>query len=211
MEVFKQDLSHSQPDLILPVEILIQIFEDYLAFRNRRAELNGMEKQRKAIDRRFWELYIMYETRDAYVDSAPTIQIETPWSILPSLLACKLFATILMPRAYRDFLLSEGQEMVAFLSAPNLRAYRWLKTLDMRYLDDRNSDNEKEVETTIQLRIKQAELVAALEFDSRSPLDGILSEVSRFMNTWKAEHLPRIDNLYAYGRGDKTTAHIVQL
>jgi hypothetical protein len=46
----------SQPDLILPVETLIQILEDYLAFRNRRAELNGMEKQRKAIDRRFWEL-----------------------------------------------------------------------------------------------------------------------------------------------------------
>jgi hypothetical protein len=56
MEVFKQDLSRSQPDLILPVEILIQIFGDYLAFRNRRAELNGMEKQRKDANRRFWEL-----------------------------------------------------------------------------------------------------------------------------------------------------------
>lgn len=214
MEVFKQDLSRSQPDLILPVEILIQIFEDYLAFRNRRAELNGMEKQRKAIDRRFWELYIMYETRDAYVDPAPTIQIETPWSILPSLLACKLFATILMPRAYRDVLLSERQEMVAFLSAPNLRAYKWLKTLDIRYLGDRNGDNKKRVGTTIstiQLRMKQAELVAALEFDSRGPLDGTLSEVSRFTKTWKAKHLPRIDVLYACGRGDDTTASIVQL
>jgi hypothetical protein len=74
------NLANSQPDLVLPVEILIQIFQDYAAFRSTEPVLG-----------------IPLDPFDDYETKA----IRRDWLVMPTLLTCKLFNALMLPEVYR--------------------------------------------------------------------------------------------------------------
>lgn len=177
------NLANSQPDLVLRVEIIIQIFQDYAAFRSTELPIRTSHEP-------YWRW------------TTPVTQRK--WPIIPILRACKLFEALMLPQVYRDIHVSGGT-FLKLLDSSNLQHFKHFHTLrfsSLDYNDDYSSYKTGLFGRAVEDRVLQSQLIHFQEFErigrgrsTHLSFGSSASPVARYRAWWLREKCPKLDLL----------------
>lgn len=171
------NLANSQSALILPVEIMIQIFQDYAAFRSTEPVLG-----------------IPLDPFDDYETKA----IRRDWLVMPTLLTCKLFNALMLPEVYRTVHVI-GDLLLNLLKQAKTESLELIQTLRFSCpTADRYSLDL--VNKVVEDRVLQSQLVHFQYYPQRCwshpPPASYPEQVADYRSWWKSEKRPRIKTMH---------------
>jgi hypothetical protein len=171
------NLANSQPDLVVPVEIMIQIFQDYAAFRSTEPVLG-----------------IPLDPFDDYETKA----IRRDWLVMPTLLTCKLFNALMLPEVYRTVHVI-GDLLLNLLKQAKTESLKLIQTLIFSCpTADRYSLDP--VNKVVEDRVLQSQLVHFQEYSGRRrprrPPASYPEQVADYRRWWKYQRRPRIKSMH---------------
>ncbi|KAG7531785.1 hypothetical protein FFLO_04090 [Filobasidium floriforme] len=170
------NLANSQPDLVLPVEIMIQIFQDYAAFRCTEP-LIGIPL----------DPFGDYKTK----------AIRRDWLVMPTLLTCKLFNALMLPEVYRTVYVIGGL-LLNLLKQAKTESLDLIQTLRFSYPITGRSSLDL-VSEVVEDRILQSQLVHFHEYPGRCrpcpPHASYPEQAANYRSWWKKQKRPRTESV----------------
>lgn len=168
------NLADSQPDLVLPVEITIQIFQDYAAFRLTEPPTDPIRTGRygrlKAVTRK--------------------------WLVVPILQTCKLFTSLMLPEVYREVHLMHEDILGEFFYQPNLDAYKYVHILKFSYSTQGNQKLGR-IGDIIDNRVFQSQVAGVQSMrDQYGSFKSSASQPEEYLEDWKREKLHKLKTVH---------------
>ena len=172
------NLANSQPDLVLPVEIMIQIFQDYAAFRLTEPPTDptrtGRYGRLKAVTRK--------------------------WLVVPILQTCKLFTSLMLPEVYREVHLMHEDILREFFHRPRLDAYKYVRSINFSYLTD-GTDGLGRIGQIIDNRVFQSQVVNyQIMRHQYGSFKSSASKPEEYLEDWKREKLHKLKTVHTDAR-----------
>ena len=164
----------SQPDLNLPIEVILIILDQYS--EERLVEVDG------------WSLGDYPEPEEWDGLGPPD------WPILPLLTSCKLFAEILLPTIYRLVKPLSHTNFNNFLVNAPASSLKLIHTLDLTKFD--HGDRNLEWQESLKDRILESQLTMfGRAVIDPAPTESPVSIVARQRKIWSQSHRPHLMHL----------------
>ena len=164
----------SQPDLNLPIEVILIILDQYS--EERLVEVDG------------WSLGDYPEPEEWGVLG------PSDWPIIPLLTSCKLFAEILLPTIYGLVMPLSHKSLNKFLSNVPASSFKLMYTLNLTKFDEGDPDLEWQESLKDRILESQLAMIGQSVIDPAST-ESSVSIVARQRKTWSLSHRPHLTYL----------------
>lgn len=190
--------SISQPQMVLPVELVTQVLQDYFAFRTAEVREVNARRLRESISgtSRLGPFGLPENNRCLHDlelrqhDLVPSPQ----WKVVPLLRTCKILSNIAVDELYRDIVVAYGPGTIyRLMSGPSLHSYQHIRTLDLlSHMDNSWAD---ELEDCIPHRVMQSQALALTKVRLGRYWTSSADKFKRFSWYWSEAWKPRLKTL----------------
>lgn len=216
--------STTNPKVVLPAEILLQILQDYFVFRHDELLTRGnVLSSSECNERRRYprSLYPVERGKGAYhpipgtssltdqkvlVGDHPTA--EPQWEALPLLSSCRQLSTIATAELYRDIFLLEDYSLYKLVKNSRLSALKMIKSFDIRHVE---GVSDCHISGPVRLRLIQSQCSSLPQYTLKGDWDSAIDEPGRFDEYWSAVHKPCVEILKASADLDTILPYLLQL